>query len=482
MKTNYKIIIQVLILLSILCSTSLIHAQTVFEEVYPASVQQSGKDVVQTPDGGYLIASTTENSTGDDLDLYMVKTNSVGDIQWTKTYGGSMVDFPHFILPIGSGNYFVVGYSQSFGGGDMDIYLLKINSSGDTLWTRTYGSWGNEEGKEIAMTSDGNFVIIGSRSNSGNNDCMFLKINPSGAVLWTKYYGGANYESTRSVKLAMDGGFIIAGKRGLSPTSPTSAWILKTNSLGDTTWTKSYNAGTSYEAKSIIANTDGTYTFCVDDSSAATDSDVRIMNISSTGTVNWSKSYGGTEKDITKMMFPTVDGGYVIGAISRSFGWSNPDMWLLKLNAVGDTLWTRHYGYWGHEHCHGLRQTSDGGYVLTGHSRSFSPNQEIMLVKVDPFGSLITIGPGELAWNDDDMNVYPNPSEGLIHVNLSSILFDGSVFRISNSLGQTVFLETIDASAGTDIKSIDLSENAPGLYFVSVQAKDQIITKRLVVN
>ncbi|MCW3072917.1 MAG: hypothetical protein JWO44_2807 [Bacteroidetes bacterium] len=483
MKKNYingkKLLGGILLTVSSLAA----NAQMVtFQKHYPTTYDESGKDVYPTADGGYLIAATTENTIANDLDIVVIKTNSVGDILSTKTYGGNRVDYPNNMIPTSDGNFFIVGYSNSFSSGDQNIYLLKVNQAGDTLFTRVYGGYGNEEGKEIIATSDGNYAIVGASNSVSftNNEMSLMKIDLNGAVLWTKYYGTSQYESARSVKLCPDGGFIISGKSSANPSAIASIMLVKTNPSGDTTWTKMISGGAdSYEGKSILANTDGTYTIAIDDSSMATDSDVRIMKLDAMGGITWTKMYGGPDKDICKTIRSTTDGGYIVGAISRSFGWVNPDMWIIKLDANGDQSWSQHFGGTGHEHCYSARQTSDGGYIAVGHARSFSSSWEIYLVKTDAAG-LVGIKEFE---SDSRLAVYPNPSNGIFNVDLSEGT-EFSTFTITNTLGQTVYSENLEALRGNQVQTmrIDLQDNERGIYFVTMQSATHSITKKLILN
>ncbi|OFY86210.1 MAG: hypothetical protein A3F72_07085 [Bacteroidetes bacterium RIFCSPLOWO2_12_FULL_35_15] len=458
---------------------------TTFQKIYPtATVQnQYAKDVLPTPDGGYMMVSATETSIVNDLDIMIVKTDSFGNIIWTKTYGGSKPDVPNGMLETADGNYFVVGYKTS-AGGEIDNYLLKLKPNGDTLFTKVFGGYGNEEAKEIVATADGNYVIVGASNsvNYADNNFELIKIDPFGNVIWTKYYGGPNYEAARSVKLCSDGGFILAGKTKLTTTSNASIFLVKTNSSGDTLWSKTYGGPNSYEAKSILANADGTYTFCADDSSYTNDSDVLVMNVSATGFINWTKSFGGTDKDICKMINPTFDGGYIVAAISRSFGWINPDMWLLKLDASGNTQWTSHFGGQYHEHCYAARQTADGGYIAAGQSRSYSVNIQMMLVKLDSLGKINPLGNEEFASKNMILNVYPNPTDGVVNIDLSEYSNSPTIIKVNNSLGQVLYSEVIDQMSGTKNKVIDLKYEQPGIYFVTVQSANNLTTKKLVLK
>jgi hypothetical protein len=482
MKRYYKNGQKLLSCIFLVFTSLMANAQMItFQKHYATTYDRSGKDVYPTADGGYLIAATTENTIVNDLDVMIIKTNSTGDILSTKTYGGNRVDYPNNMIPTSDGNFFIVGYTNSFSSGDQNIYLLKVNQSGDTLFTKVYGGYGNEEGKEIVATADGNYAIIGA-SNSisfSDNQMQLLKIDLNGNVLLTKYYGTPQYESARSIKLCPDGGFIISGKTAASPTDVASIMLVKTDAAGDTAWTRiiSGAAGHSYEGKSILANNDGTYTMAIDDSSVTTDSDVKILKLDATAGIIWSKTYGGGDKDICKTIRSTTDGGYVVGAIGRSFGWINPEMWILKLDANGDQVWSQHFGGTDHEHCYSARQTADGGYIGVGHARSYSSNWEVFLVKMDAAG-LVGIKEFE---SDSKLAIYPNPSDGVITVDLSEGT-EYSTFTITNALGQTVYTENLEALRGNPTMTIDMKDNLRGIYFVTLQSPTHSVTKKLILN
>jgi hypothetical protein len=467
-----------LLIILFLSMTSIAQMIT-FEKHYPTDFDKSGKDVLPTDDGGYMIAATTENGDPNDLDIQMIKTNSYGEITAAKTIGGLQVDFPNGMLRTNDGNFFVIGYTRSNGAGDMDVYLLKINQNGDLLFSKKYGGWANEEGKEIIATADGNYLIVGGTSSSSSCDMFLIKIQPDGTEIWTKYYGGQDYQSGRSVKLCPDGGYIIAGKTALNPTSISSILLVKTNADGDVTWTKTYSdAVSSYEGKYVLANNDGTYTLAADDSTAEHDSDVKIMKLSNTGDIIWNKEYGGSLKDISKDIQSTTDGGYILGAISRSFGWINPDMWIIKLDANGDSEWTKHFGGSEHEHLYFIRQTTDNGYIAIGHARSFSDFWEVYFLKLDPSGA---VGLEEFAMDNKKFNLYPNPTDGIINIDLNEVQ-DFKSFKIRNSLGQIIFSEEADKIKQNPGFFIDLKDQKPGIYFVTIESSTNTSMKKLILN
>jgi uncharacterized delta-60 repeat protein len=479
MKYNY--LKYSLLTLAIYCMPVLLQAQITFEEVYGNLYDRDGFDVVPTDDGGYLIVGFTTNDVFNDTDVLILKVNSTGALLSTKTYGGALPDNAYSILKAADGNYFVLGYSQSYGGGDYDTYLLKINSSGDTLWTRTYGSYGNEQGKEIVPTSDGNYMMVGYTNGlaSSNYNAYLTKIDINGNEIWSKQYGGGAYEAGASVKQCADGGFIMLGQTFSYGQGDSDAYVVKTNSSGDTVWTKTFGGAHYDEGAFTIENTDGSFMFVVRDSSAGFgDVDIRIVKTTGTGSVIWDRNYGGDKKDTGKMIQKTSDGNFIVAGHSRSFGWQTPNMWLLKLNQSGDTIWTRNYGGFDHEHCYVARETSDGGFIAVGKTESFSSVNEVMLLKLNSIGTLSTTVNAE-EYLVDGMTIYPNPTDGIVNINFDNLYPDKALVSISNALGQVVFKDWINPAASGYSKAIDLHGNQPGMYILTVQAHDKLITKRI---
>jgi hypothetical protein len=481
MKTNTKRISGLVLFLIMFISSSIITGQTTFQKIYSSTKGQSGRDVVSTADGGYIIVGLT---IGGDSDIYIVKTNNIGDILWTKTYGGAKPDYPRNIIKTTDSTYLIIGFTKSYGGGKSNTYLLKINAVGDTLWTKTYGGTGYEEGHEIQPTSDGNYIISGSSDsqNPGNFDAYLMKINPSGGVLWTKYYGGSSFETANSVKQSLDGGYIFTGQTYSYGAGQGDIWLVKTDKDGVIAWTKTYGGALLDEGNSVLANADGTYIVCSETNSfGAGDIDVYVISTDASGNKLWDKTYGGSSKEVSHMINPTLDGNYIIAAITRSFGLTHPDMWLLKINnTAGDTLWTVHYGGAQHEHCYSARQTDDGGYIAVGHSDSYSANTEIMFLKLNSLGKLGPLGVGEFSMADNSILLYPNPSSGSLQIDFSNKITEQAELTVSNLVGQIVYSTKINV--GEQSKSIDLKGREAAIYFLNLKSKEHTIAKKIILE
>jgi hypothetical protein len=253
---------------------------------------------------------------------------------------------------------------------------------------------------------------------------------------------------------------------------------VKTDASGNMQWNQTYGGAGTDDGNWVLANSDGSLVICAETNSAgAGDYDVQAIKTNATGGVIWNQLYGGNQKDVSKMIQPTSDGGYVIAAISRSFGWINPDMWMVKIDGLGNQMWTSHYGSWDHEHCYAIKQMSDGAYIVLGHTHSGVPVTTIEFLRVDGNGAL-SIAPAVLA--SHTLEVYPNPSEGIIHLDIRTAGKGNTQLRISNAMGQLMMQEKIEPAEL--MKTIDLNERGPGIYFVSLSTDEQVTTRKVVVK
>ncbi len=447
-----------------------------FQQVYLNSpYNQEGQDVMATSDGGYLIAGYTQNSDPSDCDVHIIKTDGNGNKLSSQTYGGIRPDFPYHMIATIDGNFFLIGYSQSYGGGDADIFLMKVDQNGNLIWQKTYGGFGNDFGQDIIAVADGNYVIVGwSNSGASSNDANIIKIDPAGNVIWNRMLGGVSDDYGHSIKQCADG-LIILGHT--MEVGNGDAYLIKTDNDGIYQWHKTIGGAGYDEGSYINVNGDGSFTFIVRDSSnAGMDIDLRITKTDAGGNVIWSKAYGGDKKDTPKMIQPTSDGGYIIGAISRSFGWINPDMWILKCDGGGDTTWTRHYGGVNNEHCYVVREQPDGSYIAIGKTASFGPDMDAIFLKLNPNGTM-AVGVEENKTLANNIRVYPNPSNGTIKIEMPDM--KATKITVTNSLGQDIYKREVE-----NLESIDLglSDKKAGVYFIKCESENYSIIKNIIIN
>jgi hypothetical protein len=251
-------------------------AKQTWIKTYGGATSEEGNSVQQTSDGGYIIAGGTEPSyAAGSGDVYLVKTNASGDTLWTRTYGGKGDDRGNAVQQTVDGGYIVAGYTESFG---HDVYLVKTNAAGDTLWTRTYGGTGIDAGRAVQQTKDGGYLV------AGQSDVYLVRTNASGDTLWTRTYGGKGYDFGYAVQQTSDRGCVIAG------------------------YTTSFGAG---------------------------DNDVYLIGTNPSGGTLWTRTYGGPERDEGYSVQQTKDGGYVITGSTRPLEPDYPNAYLIKTDANG---------------------------------------------------------------------------------------------------------------------------------------------------
>lgn len=180
---------------------------------YGGGSSDLGYFVQQTFDGGYIIAGCTESFGAGSSDAYLVKTDRNGNEVLSKTYGGANHDECHSARETSDGGYIIVGYTESFGAGGSDVYLIKTDMNGDTLWTKTYGGTRSEAGYSVQQTSDGGYIITGYTGSFalGNSDVYVIKTDAHGDTMWTKTYGGSGDDCGYSIQQTSDGGYVIGG-------------------------------------------------------------------------------------------------------------------------------------------------------------------------------------------------------------------------------------------------------------------------------
>ncbi|MCK4233327.1 hypothetical protein KAX75_02795 [candidate division WOR-3 bacterium] len=342
---------------------------TLWVRKYGGLDMDEAHSVQQTSDGGYIIVGMTKPfGVVKTLNVYLIKTDANGDTIWTKMYGGSNYDAGYSVQQTTDGGYIIAGMTSSFGVDSGDVYLIKTNSFGDTLWTKTYGGVNFDCGYSVQQTSDGGYIIAGRTGSfgAGNDDVYLIKTDTNGDTLWTKTYGGQGRDIGYSVQQTSDGGYIVAGYTESFGPGYCNVYLLKTDSLGSLTWSNFYGGqGTDY-ARSVCETSDGKYVV-VGTKSGSSSYEVYLIKTYSNGDTVWTKTYGDIRTDYGYSVQETVDGGYIIAGMSYVYGSNTQhDVYLVRTDKNGDTLWTETYGEEGWQEAHSVRETSDGGYIAAG--------------------------------------------------------------------------------------------------------------------
>jgi hypothetical protein len=382
------------LILSIICITATIsYSQEYWAKTYGGGTGYDRATAVQqTSDNGYIVAGYTDSFGAGNADIWLLKLDSSGIVQWQKTYGGTDIDAPWSVQQTSDNGYIVAGYTDSFGAGNADIWLLKLDSSGIVQWQKTYGGIADDYAFSVQQTSDNGYIVAGSTYSfgAGNDDIWLLKLDSSGIVQWQKTYGGTSTQYALSVQQTSDDGHIIAGCTYSVGTDSRDMWLLKLDSSGIIQWQKTYG-GTDWDiAYSVEQTSDNGYIVAGDtDSFGAGLRDMWLLKLDSSGIVQWQKTYGGTDIDAPWSVQQTSDNGYIIAGNTFSFGAGGNDGWLLKLDSSGNVQWQKTYGGTDWDHAWSVRHTSDNGYIVAGYTDFFgTDNKDIWLLKLDSSGNI----------------------------------------------------------------------------------------------
>ncbi len=347
--------------------------------------EETAQSVIKTNDGGYAVLGFSNSTDGDLMgktlavnDYWLLKLNAEGELQWSKTYGGSKDDRGQSVIQTNDGGYAVTGYAMSSDGdgsnneGFHDNWILKLDASGTIEWEKSFGFSGHDHSYDILQTADGGFFFVGfldvtsaredgfeekgnSLTRHGVGEFWATKISARGAMEWRRYFGGTNNDRAHAVVQSDDGGFVMTG----------------------------FSESSDFDIK----NSRGSYDFWV-------------LKISQEGELVWERSYGGSGIEISKDIAKTDDGAYVIAGntfstdldISKNNGES--DIWLIKVDDAGNLLWEQTIGGSGFEDAQGITLSADGGFLISGNSKSAdldananAGENDIWLVKTDSKGA-----------------------------------------------------------------------------------------------
>jgi len=338
-------------------------SQNTFQKTYGGNINFfSGKPGLSTSDGGYILLGGSSSALSA---CSLIKTDVHGDTLWTRSYKIGRGTEGNSVVPTFDDGYLITGkYNDQW---NVDhLCLIKTNYEGNLVWMKALSYDDFSVGVFVEQTLDHGYVILESRPdlNSRYFICL-IKIDNDGNVLWSKNYSNGWDVGGSAVHQTNDGGFIISGNYYPNEFN-YGGYLIKTNSYGDTLWTRVYG-GTNNGFSSVQQTSDGGYITVGSIFTSGSDSgDVFLVKTKSNGYPLWLKTYGGTGREQGKCVQQTLDGGYIIVGETTSINPGSRDIYIIKTDVNGDTLWTKTYGGTGMNDGNSILQTSDGGYIIAG--------------------------------------------------------------------------------------------------------------------
>ena len=210
----------------------------------------------QTVDGGYVLVAETFSFGAGSADVYLIKTDSIGNVMWTKTYGGSSSDYGYSVKQTVDGGFIIAGYTNSFGAGLFDLYVIKTDMNGNVIWSKTYGGASSDYGHSVIQTLDSGYVITGYTLSFGMaTQVYFVKLDSDGNLLWSMTYGGSGNDFGWSVEQTTDSGFVITGNTDSFGRGNRDVYLIKTDRFGNSSCNESVAATIASDAATITGST-----------------------------------------------------------------------------------------------------------------------------------------------------------------------------------------------------------------------------------
>ncbi len=459
--------------------------------------------IQQTADGGYIVAGYSYSNNGDvtgnhgDVDYWIVKLDNTGNIQWQKSLGGSDGDAAYSIQQTIDGGYIVAGETFSNDGdvtgnhevGALDYWIVKLDSSGDIDWQKSLGGSEWDIAYSIQQTTDGGYIVAGETlsndgdvtENHGEYDSWIVKLDNSGNIQWQKSLGGSGGDGAYSIQQTTDGGYILAGSSNSNDGDVTDNhgsadyWVVKLNSTGDMQWQKSLGGSGGDGAYSIQQTNDGGY--IVAGSSNSNDGDVTgnhgsadywVVKLDNTGDIQWQKSLGGSGVDIAYSVQQTTNGGYIVAGHSKSNdgdvtgNHGAGDYWIVKLDSNGNILWQKSMGGSSADYARSIQQTTDGGYIVAGFT--WSNDGDVTGNHGSHDYWIVKLSPDNLSTNEfnigDNLTIYPNPVKDILTI---EGITPNTPLIITDLSGKTILSTTVKSNK----EIIDVSSLPAGVYFIN---------------
>ena len=482
-KIGTGLFLALLFIMCVPCSSS---EQVVFQRTYGGSLINEGRSVQQTLDGGYIIAGSTSSFGYGATDVLLIKTDSLGNGVFMKTYGGSNVDIGYSVLQLSDSGYVVAGYTNSFGNGGYDAYLVRTDKNGDTLWTKTYGGADWDFVYSLKQTSDGGFVMAGNTYSYGNgsSDAWVLKTNSNGDSLWQRTFITNDDAFLNSIDSGFNNRYITAGYETNAANDSNNIIAASVSSKGDYLWFYSYEDTLNIQARVVHSLSDSIYLIGGRVILDSVQTNGFLLKIDTNGHQLWVNEAMLLIQAGLNDLFDFVElpnSNFVLAATNTFYGGGGIDIYQEFTDSDGNYLSAPSHGGLGTDIGYSINRTSDNGFIMVGETNTYGPGlKAVYLVKTDSLGhstaedSVTIIGINKVRnENLSQLKIFPNPCKDhfFIQVPKQEAYMNDLSLSIFDVLGKMIYSMSVFSK---NIIQIDISGFSSGVYVVELKRAGEV--------
>ncbi|CAA6824742.1 MAG: Unknown protein [uncultured Sulfurovum sp.] len=390
LKTYSKILLASLLLSPLLFADNKAeksHFYAQWQKTYGEKDDDVANAVLMLEEAHTAVVGTCKSFNAERSDICVTRLNAQGDTVWRKLLGGKKTDKAVAISRAKDGNLLILGDSKSFPVADgQNIYVAKISLEGELLWENSFGGDRDEYAAGIAGTNDGGALLVGdseSFSNKGYRDIYIIRLDKNGKMLSTKTIGGELNDEANALTRTSDGNFIMVGAREIKSSGDADFFIMKLNQNGEKLWARTLGEKYNDVLHAVTPTPDGGIVATGKTRSYNSDqTDLPIMHFNKDGKLIWFKIYGFGYYDEGNAVTVTSKGNYMVAGTTNSMGKGGFDNYILALDKKGTLLWSGTYGGENKDIAHGITRTTDGSVIVVGESDSYSRSKNFFMIKL----------------------------------------------------------------------------------------------------
>jgi hypothetical protein len=470
-----------LVIMIVLSGSLAVAQDTLWTKIYGGDENDILQCIAQTADNGFVALGTSASYGDNDNDLMLLKIDSMGETIWMKTYGTASADAGVSLCVMDNGEIILAGYTE---GETRDICVYKVNSHGDVIWNKAYGGGAMDEAYSICKAPNDCFIIAGYTTSFGMGwrDYYLMKFNGNGDTLWTKTYGGVGSDVAYWIEPIADGCYAVCGYANINDDDGPDYWLIKIDENGDSLWSAAYGGAGSDEAHVVRQTSDGGFIIAGNSSSFGGGTQFYMVKADGDGNEIWSRVHGTIDSEICYGILELPEyKGYIVGGFSYNWNLQWFNYYLVRTDIAGDTLWTRKYGDMDdNDRCYALGLTPDGGFIMAGSNDTFSPGNHLNCYITKIAGDYLTDieDRHDIPSSFELTGNYPNPFNASTIIDFTCPAGSDAEIDIYNICGQVVRSYTMaDLCAGEHSIIWNGEDNSgesvsSGVYYYKIRIND----------